>query len=366
MKLLNRYLIRQLAVMTVYALLALLALYSFFDIISEIGDVGEGSYTGWKMMQYVLMQMPAHAYELMPLAVLIGGLIALSQLAAGSELTVMKTSGMSTQKLIAVLLQFGLIFAVATALLGEWLAPSLSQRAENLKAGALSGKISTGSQGLWLKEGNAIINVREMLPDHTLLGIKAWRHNEALQLVEAVAAESATIDADSNWHLQNVHSSRLSGLQQRDGQMDVDLVQTEFDKEKQWDIGLQRNLLDVLLVDPEQMSVSALTTYIRHLQDNNQQTRQYEIAWWRKLMYPVAAMIMALVALAFTPQSTRHGNMGLKLFFGICLGLAFHFAGRLFGFTSQLYGVPPVVAALLPTLLFGLLGVYLIRRQEKR
>ena len=83
-------------------------------------------------------------------------------------------------------------------------------------------------------------------------------------------------------------------------------------------------------------------------------------------MYPIAVLVMALVALAFTPQSTRHGNMGLKLFFGICLGLAFHFAGRLFGFTSQLYGVPPIIAAILPTLLFALLAVYLIRKQEKR
>ncbi|MDO5640607.1 MAG: LPS export ABC transporter permease LptG [Neisseria sp.] len=367
MNLLSRYLIRRLAVMAFYTLLALLALYSFFDIISEIGDVGEGSYSGLKMMQYVAMQMPAHAYELMPLAVLIGGLVALSQLASGSELTVMKTSGMSTKKLIATLLQYGFLFAVATAVLGEWVAPSLSQRAENLKAGAVSGKISTGSQGLWLKEGSNIINVREMLPDHSLLGIKVWRHNEALQLVEASEAESAVIDGQNNWLLNNVRSSLFIGEQQgRRGQMDVSAVHTEFHPQKQWDIGLQRNLLDVLLVDPEQMSVSALTTYINHLKDNQQQTRLYEIAWWRKLMYPVAAMIMALVALAFTPQSTRHGNMGLKLFFGICLGLAFHFASRLFGFTSQLYGVPPFIAAVLPTLLFGLLGVYLIRRQEKR
>ena len=143
MKLLTRYLIRQLCSMTLYALLALLALYSFFDIISEVGDIGQGSYNGAKMMQYVLMQMPAHAYELLPLAVLIGGLIALSQLASGSELTVMKASGMSTKKLIAVLLQFGLIFAVATALLGEWLAPAMSQRAENLKASATTASIAT-------------------------------------------------------------------------------------------------------------------------------------------------------------------------------------------------------------------------------
>ena len=74
MNLISRYIIRQMAVMAVYALLAFLALYSFFEIINEVGDLGKGSYNGATMAQYVLMQMPARAYELMPLAVLIGGL----------------------------------------------------------------------------------------------------------------------------------------------------------------------------------------------------------------------------------------------------------------------------------------------------
>ena len=355
MKLLTRYLIGRLSVTSFYALTAFLALYSFFDIVGEAGDIGKGSYSGGKMMQYVLMQMPAHAYDLMPLAVLIGGLIALSQLASGSELTVMKTSGMSTRSLIAVLLKFGLIFAVFTALLGEWAAPEFSRRAENMKAAAVSGKISTGSQGLWLKEQNNIINVREMLPDHTLLGVKIWRHDDSFQLAEAVEADSA-VAGNGSWQLKNVRRSLLE-----DGG-----VRTETQAAQPWQVNLNSSLLDVLLVKPEQMSVSALTTYIRHLENNSQQTKTYEIAWWRKLMYPVAATIMALVALAFTPQNTRHGNMGLRLFGGICLGLAFHFAGRLFGFTGELYGIPPFVAAVLPTLLFAVLGIYLIRRQERR
>ena len=114
------------------------------------------------------------------------------------------------------------------------------------------------------------------------------------------------------------------------------------------------------------MSLTALTAYIKHLEDNKQQADNYKIEWWRKLMYPVATVVMALVALAFTPQSTRHGNMGLKLFAGICLGLAFHFAGRLFGFTSQLYGVPAFAAAMLPTAAFAAWAVWLIRKQERR
>ena len=83
-------------------------------------------------------------------------------------------------------------------------------------------------------------------------------------------------------------------------------------------------------------------------------------------MDDAATVVMAFVAFAFTPQSARHGNMGLKLFGGICLGLAFHFAGRLFGFTSRLYGIPPFLAAVLPTLLFAAWAVWLIRRHEAR
>ena len=356
MNLISRYIIRQMAVMAVYALLAFLTLYSFFEIINEVGDLGKGSYNGATMAQYVLMQMPARAYELMPLAVLIGGLVSLSQLAAGSELTVIKASGMSTKKLLLILSQFGLIFAIATAALGEWIAPVLSQKAENIKSAAINGKISTGNTGLWLKEKNSIINVREMLPDHTLLGIKIWERNDKNELTQATEAESAVLNNNGSWQLKNIRRSTLG----------EDKVEVSTAAEENWPIAVKRNLMDVLLVKPDQMSVGELTTYISHLENNNQNTQIYAIAWWRKLVYPVAAWVMALVAFAFTPQTTRHGNMGLKLFGGICLGLLFHFAGRLFGFTSQLYGVPPFLAGALPTIAFALLAVWLIRRQERR
>lgn len=356
MKLIVRYLIKQLSVMSVYAMLALLALYAFFDFLSEVGDIGQGGYTGMKAMQYLMLQVPAHAYELMPLAVLIGGLIALSQLAQGSEITVMKTSGMSTQNLISILLGFGAIFAVGTTVLGEWVAPAASRSAENLKNSAINGKVSVGDGGVWIKENNQILNVAEMLPDRSLRQITAYRHDDSFKLVESWQAESAVVDKNGMWRLGNVRRSLLEG----------DSVKVSHSAEEQWQAGIGTQLLDVLLVDPSQMSVSALSAYIRHLEQNQQQTGQYRIAWWRKLMYPVATIVMALVALAFTPQSTRHGNMGLKLFGGICLGLAFHFVGRLFGFTSELYGVPPFLAALLPTLIFAAWAVYLIRKQEKR
>lgn len=356
MNLLTRYLILRLSITTAYALLALLALYSFFDLLGEVGNIGKNQYTLATAFQYVSLQMPAHAYQLMPLAVLVGGLTALSRLSADSELAVIKTSGLSMGDIIRILLKFSLIFAVMTALLGEWLAPEMSRRADRIKAAAKSGQVTAAADGVWIKQQNSMVNIAAMLPDHTLTGIKIWHYSPDFKLTEAVSAERAQVRGGGTWLLQNVRSSSLND----------DSVTVSAQVEQLWQAGIDGALLEILRVKPEQMSFTALSTYIRHLRHNKQQTLQYDVAWWNKLVYPLAVMVMSLVALAFTPAGSRHSNMGLKLFGGICLGLLFFFAGRLFGFTSQLYGVPAFVSAVLPTAGFALWAVYLIRKQERR
>lgn len=356
MKLLSRYLIGRLTLMSFYALLSVLALYSFIDFLAEVGNIGEGSYTLWTAAAYILMQMPARAYQLMPLATLIGGLVALSQLAGNSELAVIKTSGWRLRDLIGAVLKFSLLFAVLTVLLGEWLAPELSRRADALKSNAKTGRVSALSdQGVWIKQEGSMIQVAAMLPDNTLTGIKIWSYDDNFKLTEAVSAERATVE-QGKWLLHNVQSSVLSER----------AVAVSHQPQREWPTAVGTGLLNVLVVKPEQMSFTALSGYIRYLEQNQQQTQSYRVAWWNKLVYPIATMVMALVALAFTPASGRQGNMGLKLFGGICLGLLFFFSGRLFGFTTVLYGVPAFVSAVLPTATFAAWAVYLIRKQEQR
>ncbi|ULJ62921.1 LPS export ABC transporter permease LptG [Wielerella bovis] len=355
MKLLTRYLIKRLAVMSGYALLSILALYSFIDLLSEIGNIGEGTYTGMTAFQYIVMQMPARAYQLMPLATLIGGLLALSQLSSNSELAVIKTSGLSTRDIIVIILKFSAIFAVLTILLGEFLAPQFSRRADEIKATAKSGQIAAARDGVWIKQPESMVNVASMLPDNTLVGVKIWQYDSNFELTEAISAEKATVQ-NGKWLLHNAHSSTLH----------ADNVTVAQMPQREWASNIGTNLLNVLLVKPEQMSFTALTQYIRYLKNNQQQTQAYDVAWWNKLIYPIATMVMSLVALAFTPNSGRHSNMGLKLFGGICLGLLFFFTGRLFGFTTQLYGVPAFLSAVLPTAAFAFWAMYLIRKQETR
>ncbi|MBD3613975.1 LPS export ABC transporter permease LptG [Kingella kingae] len=354
MKLLSRYIITRLSLMSAYALFAILSLYSFIDLLSEIGIVGQ-NYTMAVALQYIALQMPARAYQLMPLATLIGGLIALNQLVSSSEWAVIKTSGWSSKRLIGTILQFGAIFAVFTILLGEWIAPELSRRGDAIKTLARSQQTTLVHNGVWIKQPNSMINIGAMLPDKTLLDVKIWQFNDQYQLTESVYVKQARF-ANGQWQLNQVQSSELADKQ----------IRTSQQGQRTWQFNIQSNMLDVLMVKPEQMSFINLTQYIGYLKDNKQQTEAYDVAWWNKLVYPIATMVMALVALAFTPNSGRHGNLGLKLFGGICLGLLFFFTGRLFGFTTQLYRVPAFVSAVLPTLGFALWAMWLIVKQERR
>ena len=106
--------------------------------------------------------------------------------------------------------------------------------------------------------------------------------------------------------------------------------------------------------DKQVLPTEEIQAFIRGITDNSVSEAQ------------IAALAMALIALAFTPQATRRTNTTIKLFIGIFVGVGFHFANRFFAFSAQLYNIAPSIAAILPTLLFLIGAIYWIRRQERR
>jgi lipopolysaccharide export system permease protein len=129
---------------------------------------------------------------------------------------------------------------------------------------------------------------------------------------------------------------------------------------------LEPNLLSVLLVVPEQMSAWNLYFYVQHLRENKQQTTRHEIAFWNKLIYPFAVLVMMVLALPFSYSRQRSGGVGAKVFAGIMLGIGFAMLGRLFTYLGLLREWPPFGSAILPTLLFLSLAVTMLWWAERR
>ena len=85
---------------------------------------------------------------------------------------------------------------------------------------------------------------------------------------------------------------------------------------------------------------------------NAQKTSRFEIAFWSKVFYPVAVLVMMMLALPFAQFQRRQGGVGFRIFAGTMLGLTFFLIGRLFSYLGVLNDWPPLFSAVFPLVVF--------------
>ncbi|MDA0981552.1 MAG: LPS export ABC transporter permease LptG [Proteobacteria bacterium] len=349
---LERYLGRQIYGAVGFVLAGFLALFAFFDLIRELKDLGNGAYQLREIFTVVLLWLPGHAYELLPVAVLIGTLYVLAHLSSNSEYTVMRASGLSPARAGLVLAKVGVAFVALTFAIGEWVAPTTEEMAQQTRMRAMSSLIGQGLQsGLWFKDERSFINVAQAPEANLLQGVRIYEFDAAYRLRIVSEAREAEYAGAGLWRLREVVQTRFEGPEARAGPVHAGLVTTRF-AEAEWRSAVNPDLLSVLIVAPERMSAWKLYRYTRHLAGNKQKTERYEIALWKKLFYPFATLVMMALALPFAYLQSRSGMVGVKVFFGIMLGIVFHMLNSLFSHVGLLQQWPPVAAAAVPSMLF--------------
>ena len=356
-KVYERYLAREIYAATALVLAAFLMLFAFFDLIHEFEELGHGGYQLQHALGFVLLTLPGRVYELSPIAVLIGTLYALTLLARHSEITVLRTAGLSTVALLKTLARIGVVFMVLTFVFGEFVAPPAEKAAQELRLKALSSLVAQEFRsGLWVKDERNFVNVREVLPDTRLRGVRIYEFDSAYRLRAIAEAESGEFMPPDHW--------RLAGVVRTD--FTDEGARVERLAEMSWRSALNPNILSVLLVVPERMSFVNLFLYIRHLQDNQQTAQRYVIALWKKLVYPFAVLVMMTLALPFAYTQDRMGAVSIKVFAGIMLGITFHMLNGLFSSLGVMNSWPPFVSAITPSALFLLMAAAMIWWVERR
>ncbi len=357
MKVLERYLARQIFSSTLLVFLALLVLFTFLDLIHELGDVGIGNYHLLYAFAYVLLNIPGHVYELFPIASLIGTIFALAQLGANSEFTVMRVSGLSGRGMAVILMRTGLVFVALTFLFGEVLAPLSDEAAQHLRLRATKSVVAQEFRsGLWVKDEASFINVKEVMPDATLAGVRVFQFDSKHALKTISFATRGVYKGHNLWSLSNVVRTSFTGQN----------VSVSSIPELAWKSVLTPNLLNVLLIYPEHMSIVALHRYIGHLLENRQQATRYQIAFWTKIIYPFAVLVMMLISLPFSYHRRREGGISAKIVGGIMVGLVFYLMNQLSDRLGLINEWPPFLSAALPTVIFFLIALATLWWVERR
>ncbi|HSF71165.1 MAG TPA: LptF/LptG family permease, partial [Methylotenera sp.] len=167
---------------------------------------------------------------------------------------------------------------------------------------------------------------------------------------------------DEQWDLSEVTQTKFNTFKK----IEQNNIQTQVFNKALWKSLIRPELLNVLLVAPEKMSVWNLYAFVQHLQANKQRTTRYDVALWSKMIYPLACMVMVILALPFGFLQQRSGGTSAKLFIGVMLGVAYQIMNRVFIHLGVLNDWPPLMSAITPTVLFLIAGLSMLFMIERR
>ncbi len=353
MKILDNYIAKQIIVMILIVAFALLGFDLFFKLVDELKLIGRGQYTLATTFMFLILTIPSRLYAMFPWSALIGALIGLGTLANHSELVVMRTASISVTRITWAVLKAALVLMLLVVLLGEGVAPITDRLASDKRTLALSGGQTIQTDfGLWVRQGREFVHVQTIRQNGELLAVTRYQFDANRRLIKAIFAERAVL-VDNLWYLYNVSGTEFL----------LDKTQSFKAKTQTVEALLEPEILETAAVKhPERLSLPALFRTIQHRTKNALNTQSYELAFWTKIAQPMVILMMVFLAVPFVFGVLRTGSQGRRVIVGILVAFLFHTLNNLFAPLAVVYEFPPVLAVLLPVIVFSAIGVWMLQR----
>jgi lipopolysaccharide export system permease protein len=350
---LDRYLYRTVLLYTAMAMGVLLTLGALFVFISQQSDIGVGDYRTGDAFLYTFLNLPEQIFELLPIGALIGALMGLGNLAAGSELVVTRASGVSVWRIAWPVGVAGLTLSLMMYGIGEYVAPPMAQFAKREKTTSKLADVSfAGSSSAWVKDGNLILRVQTGEVDQSFGGVSLFELEGSNRLKSIQRAERISVADPGHWRLHNVATTRFA-----DDHIDSSLV-----NEVTMRSTVNPDFLGLAATDPDLLTLRGLKSYIDHLRRNNLDPKSYEIGYWSRIARMFAVIIVTLLALPFVFGPLRTTGAGTRTVIGVMLGVVFFLITRTVENGGQLFGMNPALVGWLPTAVIGFATLVAISR----
>ena len=348
---LSQYMLRTILTSTALVLVVLLALAGLFEFIAELDDT-QGNYQTSQAILYTLLRLPNLAFEMLPIAALIGSLLGLGALAGNSEIIVMRSAGLSVIELSGMAAFSGAVMLLLTGLLGEFIGPPLDFYARDMRMEARyeHDNDQFGSEA-WVKDGSAYLHLERVNPDFEFGSLYMYKFDDD-RLESIAVAENSGIDENDDWILENIRETRF----QRDG---AQVLESQLSIES---FEMNSDLLGSSLAKPLSLSVREMLSYIDYLKRNNLDATKYETEFWYRVSRTCTVLIMPILALAFVFGSLRSGGAGGRLMIGVIIGLAYYLASETLANSGQVFNLNPIFVTWLPSVTLAMITVFALSR----
>ena len=305
--------------------------------------------------------LPGYVVLVIPMALLLGTLLAVQRLSGESEITAMKSSGITFARIVMPLLAVGIVMSFVTYLIQEEVVPYANDQLTEIENGVIN-HVSAFNRDLTvsapLPGGGRQVTIATAYEPHSrallhVTLIQYDNHNEPRQIVFADRAE---FTADK-WTLQNASVYRFNPDGTTLSEPSVPQQEVEIG-EKPTDL-MKRMSND----DPENMSRAEIAEIVRTGQLTEAEYRKYVATYQEKLARPFACFVFILIAIPFGLRPIRTSG-STSLGFGVSLAIVFvyYVVMTICSFGAQALIEFAPLWAWVPNILFTAIGLSRLRR----
>ncbi len=352
MNVINRYLAVQVLMGLGIATVVLLPLFGFLDLLDQLDDVGRGTYRVQDAFLHTALLLPRRFIQLAPFIALLGNVIALGRLAVGSELTALRVAGVSPIGISLAPLAVGLLLLVSIAVLDQFVAPQLQQKAISSRAVALEKSAALGKNlGIWTRDERNILRIGEMLHSGRAADIEIMHFDDNGFLLTYTHAKYADFNGGDLWDLQDVTTKTFTGNR----------IESVNEQSTKWRSFLNPDDISTLTKSPESLSPVELFLHVRFLRATGQEADAYALALWRKAGGGLTTIAMLLFSIPFVFGSVRAG-LGSRLVLATMLGIGVYLFDQIVSNAGLVLRLNPALTALSPGLMLATIAVLWLRR----
>jgi len=330
-------------------------------VFGEMDNVGKGAFTALDAVIVSLYTLPYRMYFHFPTAAVIGSLMALGQLAATSELTVMRALGLSRRRIsLAVAMVIGLMTLVMMVD-AETLSPWAQDRAAAYRtARKTNDTVMLQFKGVWAREGDTFISATE--GQNRQLGKDHWLELRGMRLYEfepngrlkSIAYVQRGEHRPGGWVLNGVDRVTFANAS----------VQKVHADQEQWASTLDDTALASTVSRPRYMSTRELRQALDYRERNQLDPGEIEEHYWSHWFYPLNVLALCLAAIPFAFGTLRSGGLGKRLFLGIVFAIGFMMVQMQMARLASAFKLDFRVAYLIPVAMMLGISWLLFRRRS--
>lgn len=359
MKLISRHIFGEFIRVFFTILVGILIVYLCMDFLQKADNFIKNKASINEIIFYFLYSLPAMTAPMLPIAALIAALLSLGNLSRHNEIIAMRASGVSLFSIIAPVVMGGVLISLFGFVNNEFIMPEYTARAnyiKNIQIEKKQQRVVFQQQKLWLRgPENSIANIELVTPDRNeLIGINIFKMNPDYSVRERITADSL-IWYDGAWRLKNSRKYVLAGARARSVSADGEI----------FNIVDSPNDLGMIAKSSQEMDYGELWDYVKRLKMSGYKAARYEVDLHNKLAFPLASLLMVLIATPLSIQKVRSGGFGLGIAFAVLIAFVYWALMSVGTALGRSGALPPLYAAWLANVLFTSASVYILYRMQR-